>query len=146
MVFVYRFTGEEIIEDLKKELHIQSIGMKPTLIYNMPIGTLIYTIREKNKIQIKTYFKAPLTNEEITNLKNIFIYLASNNKSCILFLFLSALTKRVYIIDGETASGKSHVIRTFVLLVRKNLNVYQLNPESSTSLLTGQSTLDTRIT
>jgi len=146
MVFVYRFTEEEIIEDLKKELHIQSIDMKPSLIYDMPIGTLTYAIGEKNKIQIKTYFKAPLTNDEITNLKNVFISLTSNQKSCILFLILCALTKRACIIQGETASGKSHVIRTFALLVGKNLNVYQLNSESSTSLLTGQSTLNTKIT
>jgi MoxR-like ATPase len=146
MVFVYRFTEEEIISDLKKELHIQSIDMKPTLIYDMPVGTLTYTIGEKNKIQIKTYFEGPLTGDEITNLKNIFIPLTSNQKSCILFLILCALTKRACIIQGETASGKSHVIRTFAQLVGKKLNVYQLNSESSTSLLTGQSTLNTRIT
>ena len=63
MVFVYRFTEEEIISDLKKELHIQSIDMKPTLIYDMSIGTLTYTIGEKNKIQIKTYFEGPLTSD-----------------------------------------------------------------------------------
>ena len=146
MVFVYRFTEEEIISDLKKELHIQSIDMKPTLIYDMPIGTLTYAIGEKNKIQIKTYFNRPLNSEEITNLKNLFISLTSNQKSCILFLILCALTKRSSIIQGETASGKSHVIRTFAQLVGKSLNVYQLNSESSTSLLTGQSTLNTRIT
>ena len=59
MVFVYRFTEEEIIEDLKKELHIQSIDMKQILIYDMLIGTLTYTIGDKNKIQIITFFKPP---------------------------------------------------------------------------------------
>ena len=39
--FVYRFTEEEIISDLKQELQIQLIDMKP-------IGTLTYKI-EKNK-------------------------------------------------------------------------------------------------
>ena len=146
MVFVYRFTEEEIKDVLKKELHIQSIDMKPTLVYDISIGTLTYTIGEKNKIQIKTYFNAPLTNEEITNLKNIFISLTSNQKSCILFLILCSLKKRAYIIKGEKTSEKSHVIRTFALLVEKNLNVYQLNSESSPSLLSGQSTLNTRIT
>ena len=39
--------------------------MKPTLIYAMPIGTLTYKIREKNKNQIKTYFKNKLTMKKI---------------------------------------------------------------------------------
>ena len=78
MFFVYRFTEEKIIEVLKKELHIQSINMKQTLIYDMPIGTLTFTIGEKNTIQIITFFKPPITNEEITNLKNICISLTSN--------------------------------------------------------------------
>ena len=38
--FVYRFTEEEIISDLKQESQIQLIDMKP-------IGTLIYKIRKK---------------------------------------------------------------------------------------------------
>ena len=71
--FVYRFTEEEIISDLKQELQIQSIDMKPTLIYDIPIGTLTYKIREKNKIQIKTYFKNKLTNDEKNLLNNYFI-------------------------------------------------------------------------
>ncbi len=51
MVFVYRLTEGEIIEDLKKKLHIQSIDIKPTLIYDMPIGTLTSTIGEKTKFK-----------------------------------------------------------------------------------------------
>ena len=146
MVFVYRFTEEEIINDLKQELQIQSIDMKPSLIYDMPIGTLTYKIGESNKIQIKTFFNRKLEDDEIKELKSCFISLTSNQKSCILFLILCALTKRTALIQGETASGKSHVIRTFAYLMGKELNVYQLNSESSTSLLTGQSKLNTKIT
>ena len=146
MVFVYRFTEEEIINDLKQELQIQSIDMKPSLIYDQPIGTLTYKIGEKNKIQIKTFFNRALTNEEKKNFNSHFVSLTSNQKSCILFLILCALTKRSSLIQGETASGKSHVIRTFAYLMGKELNVYQLNSESSTSLLTGQSKLNTKIT
>ena len=46
IIFVYRFTEEEIISDLKKELQIQSIDMKPTIYYDCPIGTLTYKIGE----------------------------------------------------------------------------------------------------
>ena len=49
MVFVYRFTEEEIINDLKQKLQIQSIDMKPFLINNQQIGYLTYKIGEKNK-------------------------------------------------------------------------------------------------
>ena len=146
MIFVYRFTEEEIISDLKQELQIQSIDMKPTLIYDMPIGTLTYKIGENNKIQIKTYFKKALTNDEKNKLNNYFISLTSNQKSCILFLILCALTKRSSLIQSKTASGKSHDISIFAQLMGKELNVYQLNSESSTSLLTGQSKLNTKIT
>ncbi len=51
MIFVYRFTEEEIISYLKQELQIQSIDMKPILIYDMPIGTLTYKIGEKIKFK-----------------------------------------------------------------------------------------------
>ena len=98
--------------------------MKPTLIYDMPIGTWTYKIGEKNKIQIKTYFKKELTNDEKNTLNNYFISLTSNQKSCILFLILCALTKRSSLIQGKTASGKSHVKRIFAKLIGKELNVY----------------------
>ena len=146
LIFLYRFTEEEIINDLKKELQIQSIDMEPTLFYDMPKGTLTYKIGNNNEIKIKTFFKGPLNSEQIEDLERCFNTLTSNQKICILFLILCSLSKCPSIIQGETASGKSHVIRAFAYLMGKELNVYQLNSESNTYLLFGQPKLNTTIT
>ena len=59
---------------------------------------------------------------------------------------MCTLSKRASIIQGETASGKSHVLRAFAKLMGKELNIYQLNSESSTSLLIGQAKLNSKVT
>ena len=146
IIFIYRFNEEKIIEDLKKELDIKTINMRPSLIYDLPLGKLIYRIGENNKIIIKTFFGKPLTDQEKNKLNNAFVSLTSNQKFCILFLILCVLSKRTCIIQGETSSGKSHVIRIFSLLMGKQINVYQLNSESNTFLLTGHSKLNISIT
>ena len=146
LIFLYRFTEEEIINDLKKQLQIQTIDMEPTLFYDKPIGTLTYKIGNNNEIQIKTFFEEPLNSEQIEDLERCFNTLTSNQKICILFLILCSLSKSPAIIQGETASGKSHVIRAFAYLMGKKLNVYQLNSESNTYLLFGQPKLNTTIT
>ena len=84
--------------------------------------------------------------EEINYLNNIFLSLTSNQKIGILFLILCTLSKRASIIQGEKASGKSHLIRAFAKLMGKELNIYQLNSKSSTSLLIGQAKLNSKIT
>lgn len=60
IIFVYRFTEEEITNALKWVLQIQSIDTKLTLIYDVPIITLAYKKGEKNKIQAKIFFNMPL--------------------------------------------------------------------------------------
>ena len=58
-----------------------------------------------------------------------------------LFLFLSILCKRACIIQGDTAAGKTHLIRLFSEMLGQKLIVYQINKETGLSIFTGQSTL-----
>ena len=151
LIFVYRFSEPEIISDLKQKLQIQSIKIRPSLDYENSEESstiLIDKIDEKIKIKIKikAFFKDKLSYEEKNNLQKKFNSLNSTQKICILFLILCVLSKRTSLIQGETASGKSHVIRTFGELMGKKINIYKINSESSTILLAGQSHLNSNIT
>ena len=60
-------------------------------------------------------------------------------KLCFLFLICCIKAKKTPIIQGETASGKSFLIKTLSEILGQNLSIYQLNSNSSISLFTGQS-------
>ena len=172
LIFVYRFPEEKIIKEIQDILNITSMNIKPSIIYDVPPGTLTYKIGEKNLISIKTFKN--FTEDEKEILKNKFISLTSHQKICILFLILCKLSKQTPIIQGETASGKTHVINIFAELIGKSLNekekkdilnndkidekekerqivknsliTYQITIETGTSIFIGQSKLNYKIT
>jgi midasin (ATPase involved in ribosome maturation) len=89
----------------------------------------------KNEIQLPYYNKHEIKKDEIKQKLNT---LNIKQKQCLLFLVLSILCKRACIIQGDTASGKTHIIRLFAEILGQKLIVYQINKETGLSLFTGQ--------
>jgi len=139
IIFAYRFIQNEFIKDIMKELGFLSMKVNP-IIKNKD---KYLSISFKNK-DIKDEIKLPYINnfeidkkivEEKINTLNL------KQKQCMLFLVLSVLCKRACIIQGDTASGKTHLVRLFAEMVGQKLIVYQINKETGLSIFTGQSTL-----
>jgi hypothetical protein len=64
--------------------------------------------------------------------------LTLSQRHCLLFLIISVLSHQFCIIQGATASGKSHLVRLFARLLGKKLITIQLNGDIGISSLTGQ--------
>ena len=61
-------------------------------------------------------------------------------------MILCFKSKIIPIIQGETASGKSFIIRLFSKMLGQKLNVYQMNQDTGLSIFTGQSILSSTLT
>jgi midasin (ATPase involved in ribosome maturation) len=64
--------------------------------------------------------------------------LTLSQRHCLIFLVCSVLSRQTCIIQGPTASGKSHLIRLFANLLGRKLITIQLNGDIGISSLTGQ--------
>jgi hypothetical protein len=64
--------------------------------------------------------------------------LTLSQRHCLLFLITSVLSKQAYVIQGSTASGKTHLVRLFAGLLGKKLVTIQLNGDIGIPSLTDQ--------
>ena len=71
------------------------------------------------------------------NIK-IFESLTKSQKHCFVFLICCIKAKKVPIIQGKTASGKSFLIQQFAKILGQESILYQMNSNTGISLLTGQ--------
>ena len=55
--------------------------------------------------------------------------LTKPQKHCLLFLSCSYLTNYSIILQGNTNSGKTHLITLFAKMMGKKLNIYQMNKD-----------------
>ena len=105
-------------------------------------GLSISFKKSKNEILIPYYGNNQINREELKQKINT---LNLKQKQCLLFLVLSILCKRACVIQGDTAAGKTHLIRLFAEMLGQKLIVYQINKETGLSIFTGQSTLQNHL-
>ena len=138
ILFVYRFIQNEFIEDIMNELKLLKMKVNPIIKNKKDCLSISFKSKDiKNELKIPYYGEIVdnLELEQKINTLNI------KQKQCILFLVLSILCKRACIVQGDTASGKTYLIRLFAEMVGQKLIVYQINKETGLSIFTGQSTL-----
>ena len=139
ILFAYRFIQNEFIKDIMNELGFLSMKVNP--IIRTEKDYLSISLKKKDlakQLTLHYYNKFPKNNNEMERKINT---LNIKQKQCLIFLALSILCKRACIIQGDTASGKTHLIRLFAEILGQNLIVYQINKETGLSIFTGQSTL-----
>jgi MoxR-like ATPase len=78
-----------------------------------------------------------LCHETALNDLNLINSLTLSQRHCLLFLILAVLSKQACIIEGATASGKSHLIHLFANLLGKNLVTIEMNDNIGISSLFG---------
>ena len=88
----------------------------------------------------KKYLSYKLTNYDISMeiLKKKMLSLTPQQRLGLIFLMISLKTNLTCIIQGPTASGKSHLIKLFCELLGEDPEIIELNNDSGISLLTGQ--------
>ena len=139
ILFAYRFIQNEFIKDIMNELGFLSMKVNPII----KIDNDCLSISFKNK-DAKSQIKLPYYDKNIEEQNGILDKINTLNikqKQCMLFLVLSVLCKRACIIQGDTAAGKTHLIRLFAEILGQKLIIYQINKETGLSIFTGQSTL-----
>ena len=137
ILFAYRFIQSEFIKDIINELGFLTMKMSPIIKTKDNYLSIGFKNKEvKNEIKLPYYGK--INNNEILKKINT---LNIKQKQCILFLALSILCKRACVIQGDTASGKTYLIRLFAEMLGQKLIVYQINKETGLSIFTGQSIL-----
>ena len=139
IIFAYRFIQSDFIKDIINELGFLSMKINPIIkIRDESVSIYCKNKDIKNEIKVEYYIKNEINKNEILQKINT---LNIKQKQCILFLALSILCKRACIIQGDTASGKTHLIRLFAEVLGQKLIIYQINKETGLSIFTGQSTL-----
>ena len=139
IIFAYRFIQSDFIKDIMNELGFLSMKINPSINIRDDYLSISFKNKEnKNEIKLDYYNKFTLNKKEVLQKINT---LNIKQRQCILFLALSILCKRACIIQGDTASGKTHLIRLFSEMLGQKLIVYQINKETGLSIFTGQSTL-----
>ena len=139
ILFAFRFIQNEFIKEILDELGF--LTMKLTPIFKLEEKVLSVSFKNKkfkNQIKYPYIDQFKITPEKTLKKINT---LNTKQKHCLLFLILSILCKRACIIQGDTASGKTHLVRLLAEMVGQKLIVYQINKETGLSIFTGQSTL-----
>ena len=139
ILFAYRFIQNEFIQDIMNELGFLSMKVNPIIRINNDYLSISFKNKDvKNQIKLPYYDKNKEKQNGILDKINT---LNIKQKQCLLFLVLSILCKRACIIQGDTAAGKTHLIRLFAEMLGQKLIIYQINKETGLSIFTGQSTL-----
>ena len=143
-IFIFRYSSNKIQEKIKNILKFGNTNSSLKFFYDseninieismnkkyyyisLPLEQNSYNEEKKLKINI----------EEIN--KNI-VSLTSPQRYCLLFLVCSYLSNKPCILQGETSSGKTHLIRLFAKMLGKKLNIYQMNNDSNIIMINGQS-------
>ena len=137
ILFAYRFIQSEFIKYIINELGFLTMKMNP-IIKNKENYLSISFKNKEVKNEIKLSYYGYINNTELLQKINT---LNIKQKQCILFLALSILCKRACVIQGDTASGKTYLIRLFAEMLGQKLIVYQINKETGLSIFSGQSIL-----
>jgi midasin (ATPase involved in ribosome maturation) len=139
IIFAYRFIEPEITKEVLKAINLSELSFVPSFNYSLDKKYLYVNISEDSKSRL--ILKTDSTNIDVDEIKSIINGLTDTETRCLFFLILCLKSKIIPIIQGETASGKSFIIRLFSKMLGKKLNVYQMNQDTGLSIFTGQSIL-----
>ena len=142
MIFAYRFSSDEMIQKMLKTLNLENMIFTPLFDYDASHSNLFIRISndDVNGLLIPL-ISSPKNIDVLADLDSLTL----PQKHCLIFLGCSLLSKRSCVIQGDTASGKSHLIRLFAKILGAKLNVFQMNSDSDISMLAGQSVLNNSI-
>ena len=149
-IFVYRHTDNDKIQEIIKKLQFKAFNFVPKFSYIKEKDKIqkfrieIGQSEEKEEIQSENYIELNLANDKINEKKILrkLNTLTKPQKHCLLFLSCSQLSNCSIILQGNTNSGKSHLINLFAEILGKKLLVYQMNKDINSTMFFGQSMIN----
>ena len=144
-IFVYRFDRPEIQEKMARILDIKlTDDFNPYIDYDDNRKKLIISLG-KNKydnIELET-----INSKKIDKFENkrLFRSLTKIQKLGIIFLVCCIQSGRIPLIQGETASGKSYLMKIIAKLFGQKMILYQITSNSGISIITGQDIIKAEI-
>ena len=144
-IFVYRHTENEKIQEIIKQLKFKAFNFIPRFSFSNELLTIdIEENDNENNQESFQSFELKLKNENIDREKIIckLNTLTKPQKHCLLFLSCSILTNCSIILQGNTNSGKTHLITLFAEMLGKKLQIYQMNKDINLSMFFGQSSIE----
>lgn len=138
MIFAYKFSSEQLIQRILNDLVLDNLKFAPIFEYDVPLKHLLVRISNESTNALSLELKSSPKDTSILHKINS---LTLAQKHCLIFLICSILAKRTCVVQGDTASGKSHVVRLLADIAGAKLNVFQLNSDTNTSIFSRRSIL-----
>ena len=122
-IFVYRHTDNDKIQEIIKQLKFKAFNFIPK--FNILKDKISVEIDDKDNDKEHNSFQAfelKLNNQFVDkeDIKRKLNTLTKPQKHCLLFLYCSISTKCSIILQGNTNSGKTHLITLFAEMMGKN--------------------------
>ena len=152
MLLIHKFQFKKDINKLISELNYSIEDFWPIFDYDN---------QEINKNEYKKYFyispygskkmlqkeiKSEINSQSLSQIIKQIKSLTLIQRLGLIFLLLSVNANIPVVIQGDTGSGKSHLIRLFAKLCGENLEVIELNNDSGIQILSGQIIPKTKLT
>ena len=153
-IFVYRHSDNEKIQELTNKLQFNAFNFIPKFSYinKRKFRIDIEDHEEENKsgnheneFLSDNYIELTLNTDKKINENDIdkkINTLTKPQKHCLLFLSCSQLSNCSIILQGNTNSGKSHLITLFAEILGKKLLIYQMNKDINSTMFFGQSMIN----
>ena len=141
-IFIFRYSDDEIREKIKKVLKIKYDDINTSIKLVSDVGHLYLEIKMNDKYYYLPFHEIKDNEEKNINIEEInqnLVSLTGPQRYCLLFLSCCYISNKPCILQGETSSGKTHLIHLFANMLGKKLKVYQMNNDSNVILINGQS-------
>ena len=141
-IFIFRYSDDDIREKIKKVLKIKYDDINTSIKLVSDVGYLYLEIKMNDKYYYLPFHEMKDNEEKNINIEEInknLISLTGPQRYCLLFLSCCYISNKPCILQGETSSGKTHLIHLFANMLGKKLKVYQMNSDSNVILINGQS-------
>ena len=143
-VFIFRYSSNTIQEKIKNILKFGNLNTSLKFYFDSESITIEILINKKYyylsiSLNPKNNNVDNKINIDIDEINKNIVSLTAPQRYCLLFLVCSFLSNKPCILQGETSSGKTHLIRLFANIMGKKLNIYQMNNDSNIIMINGQS-------
>mgnify|MGYP002622861730 CR=1 FL=1 len=144
-IFVYRFDKLEIQEKIRKALDLNlTSDFNPHIDYDENNNKLIVYLGSNISDNIEIKINNPDKIKKTENIR-LFKSLTKIQKLGIIFLICCIKSGKIPLIQGETASGKSYLMKIFAQIFGQEMILYQITANSGISIITGQDIIKTEI-
>jgi midasin (ATPase involved in ribosome maturation) len=144
MLLIHKFQFKKDINKLISELHYSNEDFWPIFNYEHQkinedeYESYFYISPYGSKKMLQKQIKSKINIQTFSEIRKQIKSLTLIQRLGLIFLLLSVNSNIPVIIQGETGSGKSYLIRLFAKLCGENLEVIELNNDSGIQILSGQ--------